>query len=102
MRPHRGLPGGRPPSQPTGELKGAISLARALSKFGVCSRKEAERWIGDGRVRVDGQVVRWPARRIDPRRNRVTVDGRRVGDDTERLVLALHKPAGTITTRDDP
>lgn len=102
MRPRRGLPGGRPASQPTAQLKGAISLARALSKFGVCSRKEAERWIAAGRVRVNGQIARGPARRIDPRRDRVTVDGQRVGDDTERIVLALNKPAGYITTREDP
>jgi len=47
-------------------------------------------------------VVRFPARRIDPKQHRVTVDGRRVGDDTERIVLVLNKPAGYITTRDDP
>jgi len=81
---------------------GPLSLARALSKFGVCSRAEAERWIADGRVEVDGEVVRWPARRIEPRRQRVTVDGRRVGDDTERVALAFHKPAGYITTRAEP
>ena len=79
-----------------------MSLARALSKFGVCSRKEAARVIEAGRVRVDGQVVSWPQRRIDPRRQRVTVDGRRVGDDTERIVLMLHKPKGLITSRTDP
>jgi len=101
-RPPRGAPGGRPPRRATGELKGRLSLARALSKFGVGSRKEAERWIEDGRVRVGGHVVRWPARRIDPRRDRVTVDGTRVGDDTERLVLVLHKPVGYITSRTDP
>jgi len=101
-RPTRGTPGGRPRSQPTGELKGAVSLARALSKFGVCSRREAERWIEAGRVQVAGRVERWPARRIDPRRDAVAVDGRRVGDDTERVVLALNKPAGYITTREDP
>jgi 23S rRNA pseudouridine2605 synthase len=73
-----------------------------LSKFGVCSRKEAERVIQDGRVQVDGQVVPWPQRRIDPQRQRVTVDGRRVGDDTERIVLMLNKPKGLLTTRTDP
>jgi len=83
-------------------MKGPLSLARALSKFGVCSRAEAERWIAAGRVSVDGEVVRFPARRIDPRRHRVTVDGRRVGDDTARVVLALHKPPGYVTTRVEP
>jgi 23S rRNA pseudouridine2605 synthase len=79
-----------------------VSLARALSKFGVCSRKEAERWIAAGRVAVDGRPVTAPQRRLDPGRALVTVDGLRVGDDTERVVLALHKPAGYITSRLDP
>jgi pseudouridine synthase len=98
----RGAPGGRPPHQATGRLAGPLSLARALSKFGVCSRKEAERWIVAGRVSVDGIVVLWPQRRIDPRRQRVSVDGARVGDDAERVVVLFHKPAGYITTRVEP
>jgi len=102
VRPPRGAPGGRPPHAATGRTAGPLSLARALSKFGVCSRAEGVRWIESGRVQVDGRVVRFPARRIDPRQNEVRVDGRRVGDDTERIVLVLHKPAGYITSRGDP
>jgi len=102
MRPPRGAPGGRPRPQQKGELRGRLALARALSKFGVCSRKQAAQWIADGRVRVAGAVVRWPARRIDPRRDTVTVDGRRVRDLSESLVIALHKPRGYITTRSEP
>lgn len=83
-------------------MPGRLSLARALSKFGVCSRKEAARAIEAGRVRVDGQVVLWPLRRIDPRSQRVTVDGQPASDQTERLVLMLHKPKGLITSRTDP
>ena len=102
MRPPRGQPGGRPPAAGAGEQKGPLSLARALSKFGVCSRREAERWIEDGRVAVSGHVVRAPTRRIDPRKDVVTVDGARVGDDTARVAIALHKPVGYITSRTDP
>ena len=102
MRPRRGTPGGRPPPAPTGKTIGPVSLARALSKFGVCSRKEAERWIEEGRVTVDGEVVRFAARRLDPRRHEVRVDGVRVSDRTERIVVALHKPTGYITSRTDP
>jgi len=102
MRPSRGAPGGRPRSAATGRTAGPLSLARALSKFGVCSRAEAARWIEAGRVQVDGREVRFPARRIDPRHQEVRVDGRRVGDDTERIVLVLHKPVGYITSRGDP
>lgn len=47
-------------------------------------------------------MVRFPLRRIDPRKERVAFDGRRVGDDTERIVIALHKPVGLITSRTDP
>lgn len=101
-RAPRGQPGGRPQHQPPGELKGRLSLARALSKFGVCSRREACRWIEAGRVAVNGESVLWPARRIDPRADVVRVDGRRVRDLEDRLVLALHKPAGYITSRVDP
>ena len=79
-----------------------VSLARALSKFGVCSRKEAVRWIADGRVGVGGAIEVSPERWIDPRHDRVTVDGRAVGDPAERIVLAFHKPAGLLTTRVDP
>jgi 23S rRNA pseudouridine2605 synthase len=81
---------------------GAVSLARALSKFGVCSRREAERRIADGRVHVNGVVERTASRWIDPSRDRVVVDGRRVGDQTERVVIAFHKPVGVVTTRADP
>jgi 23S rRNA pseudouridine2605 synthase len=91
------------PRRPAGlRPAGAVSLARALSKFGVASRREAERWIADGRVRVDGVLERTPSRWIDPFRDRVEVDERRVGDDTPRVVIALHKPKGLVTTRADP
>jgi len=101
-RPPRGAPGGRPPQQKPGQLKGRLSLARALSKFAVCSRTEAARRIEAGRVKVNGRVVLIPERRIDPRRDHVTVDGEPAGDETERVVLAFHKPAGYITTRSEP
>lgn len=84
--------------------RGPLSLARALSKFGVCSRAEAARRIESGRVRVNGRVVTRPDARLDPVRDRVTVDGRRVADlaQGDRLVIALHKPVGYVTTRRDP
>jgi len=92
----------RRPAGPGLKPAGAVSLARALSKFGVCSRREAERWIADGRVSVGGAVERSPSRWIDPSCDRVVVDGRPVGDETPRVVLAFHKPAGFVTTRADP
>ena len=66
------------PRRPAGRgLKpaGAVSLARALSKFGVCSRREAERRIAEGRVRVGGVVECSPSRWIDPAKDRVVLEG---------------------------
>jgi 23S rRNA pseudouridine2605 synthase len=53
-------------------------------------------------VRVNGREALDPARWILPRRDRVVVDGRGVGDDATRVVIALHKPKGCVTTRSDP
>ncbi|HET7290958.1 MAG TPA: pseudouridine synthase [Vicinamibacteria bacterium] len=82
--------------------RGPLSLARALSKFGVCSRSEAVRRIAAGRVTLNGRVVTRPETRLDPRRDRVCVDGAPVEDETESVVLALNKPPGYVTTRSDP
>ncbi len=68
----------------------------------MCSRREAERWIADGRVAVNEGLERDPSRWIDPRHDQVRVDGRAVGDETPRVVIALHKPVGLVTTRVDP
>jgi 23S rRNA pseudouridine2605 synthase len=69
-----------------------VPLERALSKLGIASRSEARALISTGRVRVDGRVAR------DPRR---LVDERRV-ERPPRLVIALNKPRGVVTTRRDP
>lgn len=100
VRARRAAPG---LSEPAGSRPpGALSLGRALSKFGVCSRREAARWIAAGRVLVNGREEREVSRWIDPRADRVQVDGRAVGDVTLRVAIALHKPIGLVTTRLDP
>ncbi len=55
-----------------------------------------------GRVTVNAALERNPSRWIDPRRDRLTVDGQPVGDETPRIVIAFHKPVGCVTTRADP
>ncbi|TPI22491.1 pseudouridine synthase [Mesorhizobium sp. B4-1-1] len=78
-----------------------VSLARALSKLGFCSRTQAERFVAEGRVRVGGVTVRDALLRIDPGRDRITVDGERVVAE-RKVYLMLNKPRGLVTTRDDP
>ena len=78
-----------------------VSLPRALSKLGFCSRTQAEALITEGRVRVDGRIVRNVTARVDPARARITVDGEPVVAE-RKVYLMLNKPRGLVTTRDDP
>lgn len=78
-----------------------VSLCRALSKLGWCSRTQAEVLIAEGRVAVAGSVVRNVALRVDPDRDHITVDGKRVVGERKVYVM-VNKPRGLVTTRDDP
>ena len=73
---------------------GTVGLARALSKLGYCSRAEGERLIRAGRVRVAGQVVTDPQRRVHPETAAVTVDGvavdRAAGDRKSTRLNSSH------------
>jgi pseudouridine synthase len=77
-----------------------VTLARALSKLGHTSRAQARSLVESGRVSVDGRTVRDPDRWIDLRSARVGVDGGPVGKK-RHVYLAMHKPAGYVTTRRD-
>ncbi|MBL0171089.1 MAG: rRNA pseudouridine synthase [Gemmatimonadaceae bacterium] len=80
---------------------GTVSIARGLSKLGICSRAEGERLVAAGRVRVDGRVVRDVAYRLRPETAVIDIDAVRVGR-VDRVYLMLNKPRGLVTTRDDP
>lgn len=77
------------------------TLERVFSKAGLGSRTDARSWIGAGRVRVNGQVVRNPDHWVDLARDRVTLDGKPLRKP-ERTYLALYKPKGYITSYGDP
>jgi 23S rRNA pseudouridine2605 synthase len=81
--------------------RGTVSVARGLSKLGVCSRSEGERLVEAGRVRINGTIVRDTSVRIVPERDVIEIDDKRVGR-AERVYLALNKPRGLVTTRADP
>ena len=75
-------------------------LARVLSKQGVCSRSEAARWIVEGRVSVDGRIVRDPEFPVFAGRAVIRVDGM-ANAAPERCYLMLNKPRGLVTTARD-
>ena len=72
-----------------------------LSKAGLGSRVDARRWIHDGRVKVNGTLVRNPDHWIDLKRDRVRVDNRPLVA-RERVYVLLYKPTGYITSYKDP
>lgn len=81
----------------------AERLQKLISAAGIASRRAAERLIVEGRVTVDGEVVRTLGARADPETAEVRVDGARLrGLGRPRRYVALNKPVGHLTTRSDP
>lgn len=80
--------------------EGSHGLARVLSKRGVCSRSQAERWIRDGRVAVAGRRCTDPERRTSLDAADITLDGQPLPDATP-VYLVLNKRRGDVTTRSD-
>ena len=77
-----------------------MRLAKYLAHAGVASRRASEQLIADGRVTVGGTVVRDPARDVDGG-SEVAFDGEPVRGAEPRVVYALHKPAGVVSTAHD-
>jgi pseudouridine synthase len=86
------------PKSPPAKLK---TLERIFSKTGAGSRTDARSWIGAGRVRVNGAVVRNPDHWIDLEHDRITLDGRPLRAAPKTYIL-LYKPKGYITSYRDP
>ncbi|MCB9357244.1 MAG: rRNA pseudouridine synthase [Calditrichaeota bacterium] len=73
-------------------------INRYLARCGVCSRREADRLIAEGRVTVNGKTVRELGIQIDPMRDTLEVDGERVAEAQDPTVIAFHKPVGVLST----
>lgn len=77
-------------------------LQKVLAHAGVASRRACEQLIADGRVSVDGISVTEAGVRVDPLTQEIRVDGSRILTNPELITLMLHKPAGIVTTMEDP
>lgn len=76
-------------------------LSRFLAHAGVASRRHAEALIAAGRVQVNGMVITTQGIRIDPVHDRVLVDGKPIESAVQHIYIALHKPAGYVSTASD-
>lgn len=75
-------------------------LQRVLASRGVASRRASETMIQEGRVRVNGEVVTTLGTKVDPQRDEIKVDGKRIPRQATRYII-LNKPSGFITTVSD-
>ncbi|MCB1483483.1 MAG: rRNA pseudouridine synthase [Hyphomicrobiaceae bacterium] len=98
----------RKPSAPAaGDLRASsgadepMRIAKAMARAGLCSRREAERWIADGRVNVNGRVLTTPAFEVSAK-DKVLVDGKPLPGKEPPRLWRYHKPKGLVTTHSDP
>jgi 23S rRNA pseudouridine2605 synthase len=78
-----------------------MRIAKAMARAGLCSRRDAERWIEEGRVTVNGQLLKSPARDVGPA-DKVLVDGKPLPTAEPVRLWRYHKVRGLVTTHRDP
>ena len=72
-----------------------------MARFGLCSRREAEKWVRGGRVRVNGLTLTDPATNVTAE-CKIHVDGQLLGDPEATRLWRYHKPKGLLTSHRDP
>ena len=98
--------GGSPPTvrDETSDARGGSPperIAKRIARAGLCSRRDAERWIADGRVRLDGEVLTSPAVTVTEA-SRIEVDGKPLPVREPARLFRFHKPPGYLTAASDP
>ena len=76
-------------------------LQKIIARSGLCSRRDADRMVAEGRVTVDGRVAE-TGEKVDPAEVHIKVDGKRLKAPETPRYLLLNKPRGVMTTCDDP
>ncbi len=76
-------------------------IAKVMARAGLCSRREAETWIENGRVSLNGKVLTTPAITVTAK-DKVTVDGKELPTRERTRLWLYHKPRGLVTTNKDP
>ena len=75
-------------------------IAKVMARAGLCSRRDAERWIADGRVAVNGNVITSPALNVQGS-DEIVVDGEQLPTADRTRVWRFFKPKGLVTTHKD-
>lgn len=85
----------------TSDATSSARVAKVIARAGLCSRREAERWIADGRVQVNGELLSSPARDVSAT-DRILIDGKPLPEAEAPRLWRFHKPRGLVTTHADP
>jgi 23S rRNA pseudouridine2605 synthase len=83
------------------EVRAGQRIAKVMARAGVCSRRDAEAWIAEGRVAVNGEVLKSPAFNVSETDD-VRVDGKPLAAPERTRLFLFHKPRGLVTTARDP
>ncbi len=76
-------------------------IAKVMARAGLCSRRDAELWVAEGRVAVNGTVLDTPARNVTEK-DKITVDGKPLAQRERTRLFLFNKPRGLVTTDKDP
>ena len=76
-------------------------IAKKLSRAGVCSRREAERWIAEGRIKVNNVILSTPATNVSEK-DKILVDNIPLPKPSLTKIWRFHKPKGCLVTENDP
>lgn len=76
-------------------------IAKLIARAGVCSRRDAEKLIAEGRVTLDGEKVTTPATKVSGL-HLIAIDGKPVAEAEQTRLWRYHKPKGLVTTHRDP
>ena len=91
----------KPAGQTAHDDEGGQRIAKVMARAGLCSRRDAEAWINEGRVTLNGTVLTNPAVNVSDN-DKVLVDGTPLAHRERTRLFLFHKPRGLVTTEHDP
>lgn len=100
--PIPGTPGASTPAESVESTTSGERLQKLIARAGIVSRRKAEELIAEGRVSVNGHIIREAGAKADILNDRIIVDGIPLRMPSAPVILVLHKPKGYMTTRHDP
>ena len=90
-----------PPKKPEADT-GLVRLQKFMAHAGICSRRKAEQYIAEGRVRINGKVVTAMGTLVDPATDKVDCDGKPAKTGLQSIYVALNKPKGFVSSCEHP